>query len=137
MIDTRLGKWLPILLLTLVLAGCDRGSKDLPSVAVDLVVSPEPPQIGPAVITVGLSDARGPVSGAAMELEGNMHHAGMVPVFAQAAEIAPGRYQADLEFTMSGDWFILVRAQLPDGRSMERKVDVPGVDVLCGETPTP
>lgn len=137
MIDTRLSKWLLILLLTLALAGCDRGSKDLPSVTVDLVVSPEPPQIGPAAITVGLSDARGPISGAALELEGNMHHAGMVPVFAQASEIAPGRYQADLEFTMSGDWFILVRAELPDGRSMERQVDIPGVDVLCGETPAP
>ena len=66
-----------------------------------------------------------------------MNHAGMVPVFADAVEIAPGRYRADLEFTMSGDWFILVRADLPDGRSMERKIDVPGVDTICAETPTP
>jgi hypothetical protein len=28
---------------------------------------------------------------------------------------------------MAGDWFILVRATLPDGRKLERQVDVPGV----------
>jgi hypothetical protein len=61
----------------------------------------------------------------------------MVPVFAPALETAPGRYQAALEFTMGGDWFILVRAELPDGRTMERKIDVPGVDAICGDTPTP
>jgi hypothetical protein len=129
--------WLGLLVI-LFLGGCGRGSADLPDVDVELAVSPEPPQIGPAVVTVTLRDAGGqPISGARVELEGNMSHAGMVPVIAQAPEVAPGRYQADLEFTMGGDWFILVRADLPDGRSMERKVDVPGVDVLCAETPTP
>jgi hypothetical protein len=105
---------------------------------VDLAISPEPPQIGPALITVSLSDANDqPIVGAEVEIEGNMTHAGMVPVFAQATEATAGRYQANIEFTMGGDWFILVRAELPDGRSMERKVDVPGVDIVCGETPAP
>jgi hypothetical protein len=72
-----------------------------------------------------------------MQLEGNMSHAGMVPVFAQAVETEAGQYEADLEFTMAGDWFILVQADLPDGRSMEHKVDLPGVDVFCSDTPSP
>lgn len=131
-------KWISGLLLLLSLVGCSRGAKDLPEIAVDLVISPEPPQLGPAAITVTLQDAEGePISGARVELEGNMNHAGMVPVFADAVEVTPGRYQASLEFTMGGDWFILVRADLPDGRSMERKIDVPGVDAICGDTPTP
>jgi hypothetical protein len=126
------------LLPALVLAGCGRGGKDLPDVGVDLAIEPEPPQLGPATLTVTLTDADGqPIAGAAVELEGNMNHAGMVPVFATATEVATGQYQADLEFTMGGDWFILVRADLPDGRSMERKIDVPGVDTICGDTPTP
>ena len=130
--------WLLGFLMILVLASCGRGSKDLTDVAVELAIEPDPPQIGPATLTVTLRDASGqPIGGAVVELEGNMSHAGMVPVFAQASEVAPGRYQASLEFTMGGDWFILVRADLPDGRSMERKVDVPAVDVMCGETPTP
>ena len=122
----------------LLLAGCDRGGKDLPDVAVDLAIEPQPPQLGPALIAVSLFDAEGqPITGAQVELEGNMNHAGMVPVFSQADEVAPGRYEGDLEFTMGGDWFILVRADLPDGRSMERKVDVPAVDAICGDTPAP
>jgi hypothetical protein len=103
-----------------------------------MVVSPEPAQIGPSTVTVTLMDANGVlIENADLELEANMSHAGMVPVFASAREVAPGRYEAPLEFTMGGDWFILVRSELPDGRSLERRVDLPGVDVLCGETPTP
>ena len=134
-----MNRWLGLgLSLLLVLTACGRGGKDLPDVAVELSIEPEPPQLGPAAITVMLRDAGGePLSGAEVELEGNMNHAGMVPVFAAAVEVAPGRYQADLEFTMGGDWFILVRADLADGRSMERKIDVPGVDTICADTPTP
>ncbi len=122
----------------LLLAACTRGSRDLPEVALDLVVDPWPPRIGPATVSVTLADSAGqPISGARIELEGNMHHAGMVPVLAQASQVSPGRYQAVLEFTMGGDWFILVRAELPDGRSLERSVDVPAVNAVCGDTPTP
>ena len=128
----------PVLLLLLVVAGCGRASKDLPDVVVEMVVSPEPAQIGPSTVTVTLMDANGElIENADLELEANMSHAGMVPVFAPALEVAPGQYQAPLEFTMGGDWFILVRSKLPDGRSLERRIDLPGVDVLCGETPAP
>ena len=126
------------LVLWFCLTGCSRGGADLPDVGMELVIEPQPPQLGPATVTVVLTDANGlPISGAEVSLEGNMSHAGMVPVFADASEVSPGTYQAGLEFTMGGDWFILVRADLPDGRSMERQVDVPGVDAICGDTPTP
>jgi len=128
----------PVLLLLLAVASCGRASKDLPDVAVDLVVVPDPPQIGPSTVTVTLTDAGGlPIENADLELEANMSHAGMVPVFASAREVAPGQYEASLEFTMGGDWFILVHSQLPDGRSLERRIDLPGVDVRRGETPAP
>ena len=131
-------RWWPALLLLLAVASCGRASRDLPDVAVELLVSPEPAQIGPSTVTVTLQDVKGePIENAELELEANMSHAGMVPVFATAQEAAPGTYEASLEFTMGGDWFILVRAQLPDGRSLERKIDLPGVDVICGETPAP
>jgi len=38
---------------------------------------------------------------------------------------------------MGGDWFILVRATLADGRSLEEQVDVPGVGDVCIVTPAP
>ncbi|MGD8627114.1 MAG: FixH family protein [Anaerolineae bacterium] len=127
-----------LLLAGAVLVACARGGADLPDVGLELTVDPHPPQIGPATLLVSLSDAAGqPIRGAQVELEGNMNHAGMVPVFATAVEVAPGRYRAELEFTMAGDWFILVRAALPDGRALERRVDLTGVDAVCGDTPQP
>ncbi len=131
--------WIGIgLLVILLLVGCGRGGTDLPEIGVDLAIEPDPPRIGPALVTVALRDANGqPIQGAVVKLEGNMSHAGMVPVLVDATEVAEGLYQADLEFTMGGDWFILVQADLPDGRSLERKVDVPGVDLFCGDTPEP
>lgn len=128
-----------LLLVILLLSGCSRsGGRDLPDITTNLVIEPDPPRIGPATILLEVTDASGlPVHDAAISLEGNMNHAGMVPVISQATEIAPGRYKADLEFTMGGDWFIMIRAELIDGRTLERTIDVPGVDVICGETPTP
>jgi len=126
------------LFLVLAVVSCSRGARELSDVGVELAIEPEPPQLGSATVTVTLTGSRGePITGAGVELEGNMSHAGMVPVFGQAHEVSPGSYQAELEFTMVGDWFILVRAELPDGRSMERVIDVPGVDDVCGDTPTP
>jgi hypothetical protein len=56
-----------------------------------------------------------------------MSHAGMSPQFDEAKEIAAGRYQAHVEFQMAGDWVILVHVTLPDGRKLERQIDVRGV----------
>jgi hypothetical protein len=33
---------------------------------------------------------------------------------------------------MGGDWFVIVRGELPDGRALEQVVDVPGVAVADG-----
>jgi hypothetical protein len=68
-----------------------------------------------------------PLRGAAVRLEGNMSHAGMRPVFGTAREVAPGTYEAPLELTMGGDWFLLIDAKLPEGGTLRRQVDLPGV----------
>lgn len=96
---------------------------------VEQEISPQPPKVGPAVFNLRLSDAASskPLSGARVRLEGNMTHAGMTPVFADATEGEPGRYRATLDFTMGGDWVVTVRAALPDGRKVERQFDVKGV----------
>lgn len=56
-----------------------------------------------------------------------MSHAGMVPVFADARETEPGRYQSTMELSMAGDWFILVHVTLKDGRKIDRQFDIKGV----------
>jgi hypothetical protein len=93
-----------------------------------VAVRPDPPRVGPAQLALTLADAAGaPLAGGSVQLEATMAHAGMQPVFATAKEIAPGRYEAALEFTMGGDWFLIVTAAFPDGRKLERQVPLPGV----------
>ena len=107
-----------------------RLTEPTPDFLVQHDVSPSPPGVGrPATISLKLTDflASKPVSGARIQLEGNMTHAGMTPVFAEAKEAEPGSYRATLEFTMAGDWVVLVHAALPDGRKIERQFDVKGV----------
>jgi hypothetical protein len=124
---------LPSVLLLLALlpaSGCGpRGTTEGGAdVKVDLTLQPEPPKVGTETAVVTLADKAGrPVREAAVKLEGNMNHAGMTPVFADARETEPGKYEAALEFTMGGDWFVLVNVTLADGRRLSRKVDVRGV----------
>lgn len=56
-----------------------------------------------------------------------MSHPGMTPVFAAATEIEPGRYRANLELSMAGDWHVAVRGTLRDGRKFERQFEIKGV----------
>lgn len=119
--------WL-VVVSVLGLAACQGADKEPSDVSVELSVAPDPPQVGVAAVNVTLHDADGQsIHATKVELEGTMTHAGMVPVFAQAVETAPGRYEASLEFTMGGDWVIIVRAELPDGSSLEQEFDVFGV----------
>lgn len=124
------GLFLIVLLGILLVAGCDRrNGADSSGIQIDVEVSPQPLVVGPAQVTVTLKGQEGePIENAAVEVEGNMSHAGMVPVIAEAAGGADGRYVTqDFEFTMGGDWFITVRVTLPDGRTAEQTFDLQGV----------
>jgi len=118
-----------VVLLLLTLTACQRGgSTDLPEIGLSLEIEPNPPAVGLAMLTLTLTDADGrPISDAKLDIEGNMSHAGMTPVFSQATEFEPGNYRAPLELTMGGDWFVLVKTTLPDGRTFERQLDLPSV----------
>ena len=59
--------------------------------------------------------------------EGNMSHPGMSPFFAEAKEVSSGRYQAQLQFWMAGDWELMLHIKLPGGQTIEGQVDVKGV----------
>ena len=110
-------------------AGCQPPARTAPEIELDWSVKPDPPRVGPATVSLALTDAKTgqPVRGAEVRLEGNMSHPGMKPVFGAARETGPGRYEAPIEFTMGGDWVILVDATLRDGRALQRQVDVRGV----------
>jgi hypothetical protein len=79
-------------------------------------------------VTFRLMDAVGKaVKGAHVAVEADMAHAGMSPVFGEAKEIEPGRYQAHLGFEMAGDWVIFLHVTLPGGEKLDRQIDVRGV----------
>lgn len=87
------------------------------------------PQLGKLPLTVYLlADGTG-VSGAEVEITGDMTHAGMVPVITNATETEAGLYRAeDFTFTMAGDWILTTDIKLPDGGTerVETLVTVPG-----------
>jgi hypothetical protein len=113
---------------TLLQTGCSRPVASSAFVAIEHEICPEPIRVGSATIILKLSDAGGkPITGAHIAIETDMSHPGMSPGFAEAKEAEPGRYRAHLEFQMAGDWVILLHIALPDGKKLERQIDVRGV----------
>ena len=100
----------------------------MPDLTLEHEISPQPPRVGQVAITLRMTAASGtPITKARIRLEGNMSHAGMVPVFADATEIDAGRYRATMDLSMAGDWLVLVQATLADGRKLERQFEIKGV----------
>ncbi len=119
---------LVILAILLPWGGCRRDGSDAPQARFEMEILPSPPTVGDAQVNLRLTQPDGkPIEGAQLHVEGNMNHAGMKPVLADLKESEPGRYRGTLEFTMGGDWFLLVTAKMQDGRRLEHKIDVPGV----------
>jgi hypothetical protein len=113
----------------LLAAGCRSSAGKAGGVSVAASIAPQPVHTGTETISFQLTDAaHQPVSGAHVQVEGDMSHPGMAPAFADALETAPGNYKAQLSFTMGGDWVVLFHIALSDGRRFERQMDVRGVE---------
>ncbi len=116
-------------LAQVAISGCSRPRQtEDDNIHVSVVVTPHPPVTGTAHVEILLHDAEGlPVEAKTVKLEGNMSHAGMVPSVAAARRDRQGRWLAELDLTMGGDWVLLVQAELVDGREIERTVRLSGV----------
>jgi len=80
------------------------------------------------MVKLRLADGGGqPIVHARIQVEGDMDHPGMQPVFSNAEEMGAGSYRAPLTFSMGGDWVVLAHVTLADGRRAERQWDVKGV----------
>ena len=111
-----------------VTTACRRTEDTAQGITVKEEISPQPVRIGPATVSVQMSDAsQKPVEHAAIMVEADMSHPGMSPVFAEAKAAAAGSYRAPIEFSMGGDWVVLLHIKLADGRRIERQMDVRGV----------
>lgn len=124
--------WLIAVLLIVwsgVLAGCGRIQQEptekADGLSLDLTLTPEQPAVGPATLLFTLTDQTGqPIDKAEIEVEGNMTHAGMVPVAGRATPEGQGRYSVPFEWTMGGDWFLTVEITLADGTQAVREIPV-------------
>jgi YtkA-like len=123
--------WASGLVLVALCAGAFTGACHRPAagrgVNIEWTLTPTPAAVGKAHLTLRVIDDGRPVRGARLRVEGHMSHPGMAPSIASAVEGADGLYVADLQFTMPGDWILLVSGTLPNGAAVERRIDVPGV----------
>lgn len=70
-----------------------------------------------------------PITDATVSLEGNMNHAGMAPIIADAVTDAAdgnsdGIYQVPFQFSMLGDWIITIAVTLADGSQVTEDIPV-------------
>ncbi len=72
-------------------------------------------------------DMNAPVVGAKLRLEGHMSHPGMTPVVTKVTERGAGEYEARIQFSMAGDWVLVLTGELPGGDRVTRQLDVVGV----------
>ena len=109
-------------------SACSRKSDPEPDLVLTHEILPQPPRVGSASVSIDLTDRDGsPISGAKINVEGNMTHPGMAGVEGEAHEIGSGHYVASLTFSMGGDWVLNVHGRLADGRTLTRQFDVKGV----------
>lgn len=108
--------------------GCRKPASAQGDVSIEESIAPQPVRAGTETISFQLTNAaHQPISGAHVQIEGDMNHPGMAPVFSDATETSPGSYKASLNFSMGGDWVVLFHITLSDGRKIERQIDVKGV----------
>ena len=128
---SRLGFLIVLLFLAGVMpGGCtrqsqQRGEQGDNGVEMTLSVNPEPPVVGQANLTITIQDSAGnPIQGAALDIKGDMSHAGMKPVLASTSDGDHGVYIVPFEWSMGGDWFVTVTATLPDGSMATQRFDL-------------
>ena len=120
-----------LLLIALAASSCRYGGSatdpDLP-LTLEWSASPSPARKGPVELTLRPFDSAGrPVLNAAITVQGNMTHPGMVPVLAKAESAGKGVYLTRIELSMAGDWIFSVEIAVPGKGISKKKLDLPGV----------
>jgi len=118
-----------IILASALLPACARiqagQSSDSGNINIDFSIEPAQPAVGPAQLVVTVTDAAGQaIDDATLDIEGNMTHAGMVPILARVSGGQNGHYVVPFEWTMGGDWTVTVEVTLPDGQTVARDFPV-------------
>lgn len=104
--------------LVLLLAAC-KPTKAEPLDA-DVSITPWPPQVRPTLIAVRIPASLDVVS---VKVVGDMTHAGMIPVEAEASRDEDGVWRVrDFDLNMRGDWILTVTAKDRQGKKYVKEV---------------
>ena len=88
-------------------------AQDARTITAELVGAP---QLGEVQVRVRVLEGSEAVNAARVTVTGDMTHAGMAPVVAEAEPQGDGVYLTqDFAFGMAGDWILTIQAVYPDG----------------------
>ena len=130
----RLSVPLLILMLALSIGACNRATDSTAAAGLHVTLVPATEGVQGDHLVVEIVNADGlPVTDVTVSLEGNMTHAGMVPVLTEsvwdgADGSEDGRYHVPFQFTMLGDWIVSVKIENRDGDHFSQDVDVTATD---------
>ena len=113
-VNLRLPAFLALVLL--VAAACRQQQQTAPAdIALELIASDT--VVGETTLTLTVLDSDGkPLSNpGTLSVRGDMSHAGMVPVFAEAGSATNGVFSLPFEWTMAGSWLVEASLKLPSG----------------------
>ena len=130
----RLSVLLLLLILAVFIGACNRVNDNATAAGLHVTFFPAAEGIQGDHVSVEIVDDDGlPVTDVTVSLEGNMTHAGMVPVLTEsvwdgADGDEDGIYRVPFRFTMFGDWIISVKIENRDGEQFTQDIDVTAND---------
>lgn len=120
-----------LLLAILPLASCGSdsgpGAESSGAFAITLAFEPSPPVVGTNALEITVTDGAAPVTGATIEVTGEMPlHGHALDDNIAIVEQGDGHYRVnELRFTMSGEWNLIVNAVTSTGSGrIEQRVTV-------------
>ena len=103
--------------------GCSKSSSSANDVVLTCESDPKPPRVGKNDFIITLTGSGGQhIAGARVQIEGDMSHVGMSPIFGETREVAAGVYRGTLDLNMRGDWTVLVHVILMGGQTFDREI---------------
>jgi hypothetical protein len=118
-----------LVIIFLLFAGCRQAAPtaDPSAQAVQIAVSiaPQPPTVGASTLTISVTRQNQPLAGVSVAVRGDMTHAGMRPIIADAATTdAQGKLVLPFKWSMSGDWIVSVTVTLADNTQVAQDFNI-------------
>ncbi|KPL86074.1 FixH family protein [Herpetosiphon geysericola] len=114
----RYGQLILLSLMFLSLLGCSRTPSDDPRLLMSLEQTPN--AMGIQTIVLVINDGSTPLDNAKVQIEATMTHAGMPSQIVQMQALGAGKYQASIDFSMLGEWVLIVNVTEANGAVMQR-----------------